>query len=201
MQSSNLFAALIVTHFSTELWFLVRNLTTSSEQVKNVSLRYVYQILETLFDKLDSFGIKYKSEPKLIRILAVSDFESICFQEQTFRDTNKTPWLGKHVPISVSISSNLVEQPIFLCNSDPHHLVASFIGALENLASQSKTKMKNFFHNIELTIKVKLGNILQKFTLCHSWREHVRFDMSQDGCDNKNCDSTQFLQAQKSPLN
>ena len=39
----------------------------------------------------------------------------------------------------------LVEEPIFLCNSDPHHLVASFTGALENLASQSKAKKKNLF--------------------------------------------------------
>ena len=91
--------------------------------------------------------------------LAIFDFESICVQEETFRDTNTTTWIGKHVTISVSISSNLVEEPIFLCNSDPHHLVASFIGAIENLASQSKAKMKKLFPDIEATIKIKLGTI------------------------------------------
>ena len=138
---------------------LEQQLTTCSERVENVYPRNVYQIRETLFDKLDSFSIKYTSEQKLFKNLAIFDFDSICVQEETFRDTNTTTWIGEHVPISVSISSNLVEEPIFLCNSDPHHLVSSFIGALENLASQSKAKMKNLFLDIKTTKKIKLGSI------------------------------------------
>ena len=114
---------------------LERHSTTCSERVRNVYPGSVYQIRETLFDKLDSFGIKCTSEQKLFKNLTKFDFESICVHEETFRDTNTRTWIRKHVPISVSISSNLVEEPIFLCNSDPHHLVASFIGALEYLAS------------------------------------------------------------------
>ena len=94
------------------------------------------------------------SEQKILKNLAKFDFESVCVQEETFRDTNTTTWIGKHVLISVSISSNLVEEPSFLCNCDPHHLVASFILALENLASQSKAKRKNLFSDIELTIEL-----------------------------------------------
>ena len=109
---------------------LERYLTTCSQRVKNVYPRNVYQIRKTLFDKFGSFSIKYTSERKLFKNLALFDFESICVQEKTFRDTNTTTWIGKHVLISVSFSSNLVEEPIFLCNSDPHHLVASFIGAV-----------------------------------------------------------------------
>ena len=123
------------------------------------------------------------------------DFESICVQEDTFRDTNTT-WILKHVPISVSISSNLVEEPIFICNSDPHHLVASFVGALESLASQSKAKMKNFFLDIETTMKIKLGSILEKLTQRHNRRKQA--DLVD--CDNKNCASAQFLQIQKKQL-
>ena len=41
---------------------LERHLTACSERVKNVYPRNVYQIRGTLFDKLDSFGIKYTSE-------------------------------------------------------------------------------------------------------------------------------------------
>ena len=143
---------------------LERHLTTGSERVKNVYPRNVYQIRETLFDKLDSFGINYTSEQKLFKNIAIFDFESICVQEETFRDTITTTWIGKHVPISVSLSSNLVEEPIFLCDSDPYNLLASFIGVLANLASQSKSKMKNLFLDIETTIKIKLGSILEKLT-------------------------------------
>ena len=159
------------------------HLTTFSERVKNVYPRNVYQIRETLFDKLDSFGIKYTSEQKLFKNLAIFDFESICVQEEAFRDANTTTWIGKHVPISVSISSNLVEEPIFLCNSDPKR--------------NSEAKMKNLFLDIETTIKIKLGSILEKLTQRHNRREQADLD----DCDNEICASTQFLQIQKKSIN
>ena len=93
-----------------------------------------------------------------------------------------------------------MEEPIFVYNSDPHHLVSSFIGALENLASQSKAKMKNLLPDIQITFKTKLGSILERPTERHSRREHARFEMSQDDCDNEICASTQFLQIQKNHL-
>ena len=175
---------------------LERHLTTCSERVKNIYPRNVYQIRETLFDKLDSFGINYTSEQKLFKNIALFEFESICVQKESLRDTITTTWIGKHVPISVSISLNLVEGPIFLCNSDPHHLVASFIGALENLASQSKAKMKNLFLEIKTTLKIKLGSILEKLTQRHNRREQA----NMDDCDNETCASTQLLQIQKNQL-
>ena len=179
--------------FFTKTFNLERNLTTCSERVKNVYPRIVNQIRETLFDKLESFEFKYKSEQKLFKILAKFDFESICVPEETFRYTKTTTWIGKHVPISVSVSSNLVEEPIFLCNSDPRHRVSFFIGALENLASQSRAKKENLFHDIETTKKTKLGNILEKLTQRHNRREQARFDINPDDCDNEICASTQFF--------
>ena len=175
--------------FSKSTIILEQHLTTCSERVKNVYPRNLYQIRETLFDRVDSFGIKYTSEQNFFQNLAIFDFESICDRAETFKYTNTTTCVGKHVPISVSISSNLVEEPIFLCNSDPHHIVASFIGALENLDSQSKAKMKNLFHDIQTTIKIKLGSILEKLTQRHNRREQADLD----DCDNENFASTQFL--------
>ena len=93
-----------------------------------------------------------------------------------------------------------MEEPIFICNSDPHHPVAIFIGALKNLASQSNAKMKNLFHDIETLIKIKLGSILEKITQRHKQRKSASFDMSQDDCDNEICASTQYLQIQKNQL-
>ena len=174
-----------------------RHLTTCSELVKNVYPRNVYQIRGTLFDKLGSFSINYTNEQTSFKNLAMFDFESIFVQEETFRGTNTTTWIGKHVPISVSISSNLVEEPIFLCNSDPQHLVASFIGAIENLASQSKAKMKNLFLHIKTTKKIKPSSILEKLTQRHNRREQADLD----DCDNEICASPRFLQIQKSRIN
>ena len=182
--------------FFNRIFNLERHLSTCSERVKNVYPRNVYQIRETLFDKLDSFGIKYTSQQKLFKNLAIFDFESICVQEDSFKDTKTLTWIGKRVPISLSMSSKLVEEPIFLYNSDPHHLVSSFIGTLEGLASQSKAQMKLLFLDIETTIKIKLGSILEKLTQRHNRREQA--DLND--CDNEICASTHFLQIQKKSI-
>ena len=94
--------------FSNRTFILERHLTSCSKRVKIVYPRKVYQIRETLFDKLDSFGINYTSDQKLFKNIAIFDFESICVPEETFRDTITTTWIRKQVPISVSISSSLV---------------------------------------------------------------------------------------------
>ena len=87
---------------------LERHLITCSERVKHIYPKNVYQLRETLFEKLDSFNIPYREDQKLFKNLAVFDFESICVKEETYKETETTKWIGKHVPISVSISSNLI---------------------------------------------------------------------------------------------
>ena len=113
----------------------------------------VYQLRETLFDKLDSFVIQYTDGQKLFGNLAVFDFESICIPEEKFKNTETTTWIGKHNPLSVSICSNLKAKPILLCISNPRDLVESFIDAVEGLATQSKTQMKLKYLEKETAIK------------------------------------------------
>ena len=190
------FCCLISDIFFNRTFDLERHSSTCSERVKKVYLRNVYQIQETLFDKLDSFGIEYTNEQTLFKDLAIFKFESICMQEENLKDTDTTKWIGKQIPFSVSISSNIVKKPISFCNFDPHHLVTSFIGALENLALQSKAIMRKLLFGIKTTINIKLGSILEKLTQRHNRREQADLD----DCDNEICTSTQFLQIQKKQL-
>ena len=164
--------------------------------MKSVYPKNVYQTQESVFDKLDSFGIENTNEQTLFKNLAIFDFESNCVQEESFKDTDTTKWIGKHSHILVSISSKLLKEPVFLCNSDPHQLVTSFIGALEILALQSKAIMKYLFFGIETTIKIKLGSTLEKITQRHIRREQADLD----DCDNETCTSTEFLQIRKKQL-
>ena len=76
--------------FCNRTFNLERHLTTCSERVKNVYPRNVYQTQETLFDKLDSFGIEYTHEQTLFKNLAIIDLESICLQEESYKDTDTT---------------------------------------------------------------------------------------------------------------
>ena len=92
--------------------------------------------------------------------LAVFDFESICIPEEKFKNTEMTTWIGKHDPISDSISSNLISEHIFLRNFNPRDSVELFQHAVEGWPTQSKTQMKMKFLEVETTIKSKLTRTL-----------------------------------------
>ena len=87
-----------------------RHLTTCKERVKHVfPENVVYKLRKTLFDKLNFFNVLYANDQKRLKSMEIIDFESIYVHEDKFRDTNTTKWIGKHIPISVSISTNLIE--------------------------------------------------------------------------------------------
>ena len=181
---------------------LERHLVRCSERVKHIYPKNVYQLRETLFDRLDSFDIQYTDDQKLFTNLAVFDFESICIPEEKFKNTKTSTWIGKHVPISVSTSSNLKIMPIFLCNFNSRDWVESFINAVEGLATQSKAQMKLKFLEIETAIKSKLTRTLESLNE-RRCRNQRGFQL-EDHCfedDNEEKDaSTQFLQMQKNQL-
>ena len=182
---------------------LEQHLITCSERVKYIYPKNVYQLRGTLFEKLDSFNIPNREDQKMFKNLAVFDFSSVCVKEDTYKETETTKWIGKHVPISVSISSNLIAEPIFLCNSDPRHLVSSFISALEGLATQSKAQMKLSFIEVETAIKIKFSNILEQLNQRHIQQQRViDYDNAEyfnDTMEEKEL-STQFLKMQKNQL-
>ena len=91
------------------------------ELVKNIYPKSVHQFWETLFDKLRAFDIEVVKGDMLFNNFAVFDFESICMKNCKLVDTETTTWVGKHEPISVSITSNLLEEPIFICDTEPLH--------------------------------------------------------------------------------
>ena len=173
---------------------LERHLVRCSERVKHIYPKNVYQLRETLFDKLDSFGIQYTDDQKLFTNLAVFEFESICIPEEKFKNSATTTWIGKHVPISVSISSNLIAKPIFLCNSNPWNLVESFIDAVEALATQSKVQLKLKFLEIETANKSKLTRTLESLNERRCRNQRV-FEFEDDWFEDDNEEkdaSTQF---------
>ena len=57
---------------------LERHLVTCSDRVKHIYTKNVYELIETLFEKLDAFNIPLRNEQKLFKNLAIFDFESIC---------------------------------------------------------------------------------------------------------------------------
>ena len=158
----------------------------------------MYTLRETLFDKLDGFGISYNDDQKLFKNLAIFDFESICVTSEQLKYTNTTTWIGKHEPISVSISSNLIDEPVFLCDKEPKALIISFVEAIEDLANGSKTEMRTKFSSIEAIIRARDNAI------CENLNKRKDQNASAFKCEDEGSEeddeadmSTQFLEKQK----
>ena len=116
------------------------------------------------------------------------------------RELHTTKKVGELIPISVSISSNFVKQPINLWNTDPHYFVASFIAAFGNSASPNNWQMKTLFFNIEKAKKINLDRTLETLSQRHyrlgqfTEAEDVSFYQNSDD----SCVCTKFLQKQRS---
>ena len=165
------------------------------DRIQHVYPKSVYTLRETLFDKLDGFGIRYEEDQKLFKNLAVCGFQSIYIPSNE-KKTNTITWIGKHEPISVSISSNLLQETVFLCNQDPKTLIVSFVEALEELASKSKAEILQKFSSIENAIKTRVNSIFEK--LNEKKNESTPVFEFQNIEEEEEIDmSTQFLQIPK----
>ena len=133
--------------------------------------------------------------------MATLDFVSDCVQENKYRDTDTATWIEKHVPMSVSIWSNLIEQPSFLSKFNPGALMESLVDALDGLATQSKAQMKLMSLENETRVKSKL-NQTSSILNHRPCRKEAVLEF-EDACIEKQEEEdvlTQFLQTQKNQI-
>ena len=148
----------------------------------------------------------HQTNLSLFNNFAVFDFESICVENSSLIDTETTTWVGKHEPISVSITSNHFQEPIFNCDPDPHSLVSTFVTTLENLAEKSKLEMSLNYHESGSTIKRKLERVMsvinkRKKTMSSSSEQHAESLCETDNDNDEEVTaSTQFLHTHKTRL-
>ena len=127
-----------------------RHLLTCKDRGRHIYPKNVYTLRETLFEKLEGFNIPVSKDNTLLNNLAIFDFESICNPSDELKATQTTTWIGKHVPISVSTSSSLIVEPIFLYNKDPQKLIINFVIKLELLAEKkSKLELRKKFQDLK----------------------------------------------------
>ena len=85
----------------------------------------------------------------LINNLAIFDFESICVPTDEPNATQTKTGIGKHVSISVSKSSNLINETIFLYSKDPQKFIIHLLINFKFLAEKSKLGLRTKFRDVE----------------------------------------------------
>ena len=106
-----------------------------SDSVRNIYPGKIYNITQTIFEKLEEIGITVDKNDRLFSNFAIFDFETICSAKHQQESTATFQYVGKHIPVSVSICNNFMSlEPLFIHNSDPQQLVIDFINYLEKLS-------------------------------------------------------------------
>ena len=108
----------------------------------------------------------------------------------------------ENVPISVSVSSNLIDEPISLNNKDPQNLIIDLVANLEVLAEKSKLEMRTKFQDIEVAVNERKKKSFDELNERGKNYSSNQFEY-EDECieDSEEADkSTQFLRIQKNQL-
>ena len=68
----------------------------------------MYQLCETLIDRLNLFGFLYRDNQKLFNMMPIFYLESVYVEDEGFKVTKTATSIANHIPILVLMSSFLI---------------------------------------------------------------------------------------------
>ena len=119
----------------------------------------VYKNKPSIFEELEQIGVRVNEEDKCEKWYACYDFEAY---QRTFdanvdddqvMEEGKT-WNNVHIPVSLSVSSNLDGTETFhVSDKDPAHLVSKLVGKLLEIAvlkyKANKVRFRHIFRQLD----------------------------------------------------
>ena len=141
---------------------LHRHERTCEANVKYIFPGGAYSLPQTIFEQLADEGIDVPDDLKFFPHRATFDFE--CYFENLSAEyhgnTDKLHWEQKHVPLSVSVCSNVpdhTEPKCFVSNGDPHQLIADMMQHLVRISKTSYQILLEEFEDVFSQIDERLS--------------------------------------------
>ena len=118
-----------------------------------VHLKYpggAYHVPKTIFEELEDEGIIVPEEARYFPYRATFDFECFFDKEraQELKNTEKVNWESAHVPLSVSVCSNVpgYQAPkCFVSNGDPNVYITEFMQYFTKISLKSSSILREQF--------------------------------------------------------
>ncbi|MCG8047556.1 MAG: hypothetical protein N0E48_18330, partial [Candidatus Thiodiazotropha endolucinida] len=114
-----------------------RHQKSCSNKTKFVYPGRFHQTRVSIFEKLDQYEIHVPEDERVFPWYACYDFEAI-LQKIQEQPTEALQWTAKHIPISVSICSNVEEftDPVCFVDANQNQLIGAMVTHLENLSER-----------------------------------------------------------------
>ena len=121
-----------------------------------------YKVPQTIFDLLEDEGIVVPEELKYFPYRATFDFECYFKKENKHpRNTAKLTWKAEHVPLSVSVCSNVpgYDQPkCFVSSGNTREMLKQFIDYLVEISQESYSLLLDRFSDVFDQISQRIAN-------------------------------------------
>ena len=119
----------------------------------------------TIFQLLEDEGFMIPQHLKYFPYRTTFDFECMFSSTTCLNDTEKLTWDAKHIPLSVSVCSNVSEydQPkCFISDGDSKQLIKEMVDYLVKISQKSYDLLKEAFSSLFEVIDQKLADLKQK---------------------------------------
>ena len=142
-----------------------------------------YKTPPTIFQLLEDEGLIIPDHLKIFPYRATFDFKCMFTAEMELNNTEKLTWNSKHIPLSVSVCSNIpdYDQPkCFVSDGDSKQLVKEMLDYLVKISEESCHLMKQEFNFLFEAIDQKLQDLQQKSESCEPSRDKTVEDSTQE---------------------
>ena len=130
---------------------LLRHERTCTEGIKRVYKGGVYRPPSSIFERLDDEGIIVEDVLRYYPYRATFDFECYFDRDNVPADTNTLQWLARHVPLSVSVASNVPgheDAQCYITNGDSDKLVADMMSHLHAVSDAAFESLKPSYESV-----------------------------------------------------
>ena len=156
-----------------KLWKTAKALN-QHERTCEATIRHVfpggaYKVPQTIFDLLEDECIQIPEDLKHFPYRATFDFE--CYfqkEDQHPRNTAKLKWEAEHVPLSVSVCSNVpgYDQPkCFVSSGNTREMIKEFVDYLVEISQESYVLLLDRFADIFEQINLTKGSRIVRYTV------------------------------------
>jgi len=130
-----------------------------------VQLKYpggAYYVLKTIFEELEDEGIIVPQEARYFAYRTTFDFKCYFDKEKAeeLKSTEKLNWQSAHVPLSVSVCSNMPEyqeEKCFVSSGDPKELITEFTQYLVSISTKSSSLLREQYAPMFEALKTARG--------------------------------------------
>ena len=171
---------------------LERHELTCKAGVRHIYNGGVYHTTPSVFQRLDDEGITVADTLRFYPYRATFDFECFFDGENLPTDSDRVQWIARHVPLSVSVASNVSgneDAQCYVTNGDSDKLVGDMMRGLSAISDAAFDMLISSYDNVLNELEVRK----------EAWDEAERKAFKEDESKQEDDEEVEMGQVKSNP--